>query len=190
MKIYTRSGDAGDTGLFGGPRVPKDNIRVSAYGDLDEANCAVGMALAHCRDGELAAILRAIQAELLDVGAVLATPPQQQGTLDRRMATPVNPARIAELEAIMDRLEPEVPPLKTFVLPGGSVLAACLHLCRTTVRRAERSMVSLHRQQPLADDMLRYINRLSDLFFMMARVANARAGVVEPLWQPARPPQG
>lgn len=189
MKIYTRTGDTGETGLFGGPRVPKDDLRVAAYGDLDEANCHIGVAISLCTDGELGAVLRPIQSELFDVGAVLATPPESAEKLQKRMAPPVDEARIAELEAVMDRLEAQLPPLRTFILPGGTPLAAALHLCRTTVRRAERSMVTLHRASPLPALLLTYVNRLSDLFFMMARAANARAGVQEPEWHPRKPPQ-
>lgn len=187
MKIYTRTGDAGQTGLFGGPRVHKDDIRVTAYGELDEANACVGLALAHCRDPELTAILTPIQNELLDVGAVVATPPEGQDTLHKRMTLPLDEARVAQLEAVMDRLDAQLAPLKTFILPGGTPLAAALHLCRTTIRRAERALVALHRQQPVAPLLLTYVNRLSDLFFMLARVANARAGVPEPTWTPRRP---
>ena len=187
MKIYTRTGDAGQTGLFGGPRVHKDDIRVAAYGELDEANACIGVALAHCRDPELTAILTPIQSELFDVGAVVATPPEGQAALQKRMANPMDEARVAQLEAVMDRLEVGLAPLKTFILPGGTVLAASLHQCRTSIRRAERAVVGLHRHEPLPAILLTYINRLSDLFFMMARVANARAGIPEPTWNPRRP---
>ena len=190
MKIYTRTGDAGETGLFGGPRVPKDDLRVSAYGDLDEANAFIGVALSRCEDGEFAAVLQVIQSELFDVGAVLATPPGAEDKLQQRMALPISDARIAELEALMDRLEAQLPPLRTFILPGGTPLAAALHVCRTTIRRAERAMVTLHRASPLPPILLTYVNRLSDLFFMMARAANARAGRQEPEWHPRKPPQG
>ncbi len=187
MKIYTRTGDAGQTGLFGGPRVHKDDIRVAAYGELDDANACIGVALAHCRDPELTAILTPIQSELFDVGAVVATPPEGQAALHKRMANPLDEARVAQLEAVMDRLEVGLAPLKTFILPGGTVLAAALHQCRTSIRRAERAVVGLHRQEPLPAILLTYINRLSDLFFMLARVANARAGIPEPTWNPRRP---
>jgi cob(I)alamin adenosyltransferase len=186
MKIYTRTGDSGETGLFGGPRVFKDDLRVAAYGDLDEANSTLGVALSLCRDPELSAIIRPIQVELFDVGAVLATPPEAAAKLAGRMDSPVDAPRIKELEGLMDRLDTELAPLTTFILPGGTPLSAALHLCRTTLRRAERSMVTLHRQSPVEPLLLTYVNRLSDLFFMLARVANARAGVAEPLWQPRR----
>src|SRR5688500_10655635 len=188
MKIYTRTGDAGDTGLFGGPRVPKDDARVSAYGELDEANSAVGLALALGADPELAAILRAVQVDLFDLGAVVATPPQKEAALEKRMALPVDDARIAELERIIDRMDLELQPLKTFVLPGGTPQAAALHLARTATRRAERALVALHRASPLPPVVLTYVNRLSDLLFTLSRVANRRAGAPEPLWQPKRPP--
>jgi len=187
MKIYTRTGDTGETGLFGGPRVLKDDLRVHAYGELDEANALIGVALAHCYDGELQSVLTQIQTELFDVGAVLATPPQSESTLQRRLDLPLDDARIAELESIMDRMDLELTPLKTFVMPGGCPLSAHLHVCRTTVRRAERAMVTLHRHSPVPLLLLTYVNRLSDLLFTLARVANARAGVPEPLWQPRRP---
>ncbi|MBI5495270.1 MAG: cob(I)yrinic acid a,c-diamide adenosyltransferase [Deltaproteobacteria bacterium] len=188
MKVYTRTGDAGETGLFGGPRVQKDHVRVAAYGALDEANCQVGVALAQCDDPELGALLRPIQSELFDVGAVLATPPEGAARLGHRLEAPVTAERIAELETVMDRLDGELTPLKAFVLPGGTALAAQLHVCRTAVRRAERRVITLHHQAPVGAEVLAYVNRLSDLFFVLARVANARAGVPEPLWQPRRPP--
>lgn len=187
MKIYTRTGDGGETALFGGSRVSKDDRRVSTYGELDEANCCVGLALAHSRDPELTALLSSIQSELFDVGAVLATPPASEGALLERMALPVDESRVHELEALMDRFDSEIPPLRTFVLPGGCPLAAALHLARATVRRAERAMVTLHHVEPLPGILLTYVNRLSDLLFTLARVANHRAGVPEPLWQPRRP---
>jgi cob(I)alamin adenosyltransferase len=186
MKIYTRTGDAGETGLFGGPRVSKDDIRVAAYGEIDEANATLGVALALCADPELSAIIRPIQVELFDVGAVLATPPESLAKLSRRMDSPVDAARIRELESVMDRLDTELQPLTTFILPGGTALSAALHVCRTTLRRAERAMVTLHRHSPVEPLLLTYVNRLSDLFFLLARVANVRAGVPEPLWQPKR----
>ncbi|MEW5848769.1 MAG: cob(I)yrinic acid a,c-diamide adenosyltransferase [Myxococcota bacterium] len=187
MKIYTRTGDAGETGLFGGPRVLKDDLRVSAYGELDEANSAVGLAISLGNDPELAAILRAIQVDLFDLGAVVATPPQKEATLHKRMSLPVDDARVAELEHIIDRMDTELTPLTTFVLPGGTSQAAALHVARTAVRRAERSLVTLHRESPLPTIVLTYVNRLSDLLFTLSRVANRRAGVPEPLWHPRRP---
>lgn len=187
MKIYTRTGDQGQTGLFGGPRVAKDHRRVDAYGDIDEANCCVGFAAALCADPELTAMLAAVQFELFDVGAVLATPPAREQSLQRRLALPVDEARIRDMEAAIDRLDAELAPLTTFVMPSGSPAAAALQLARATVRRAERAMVGLNRHEPLPPILLVYVNRLSDLLFTMARVANHRCGVPEPLWQPRRP---
>ncbi len=182
MKIYTKTGDAGETGLFGGPRVAKDAARVEAYGAVDELNAALGATLARCGDGDLGSLLTAIQAQLFTLGAELATPP---GAARARAALPpVEPAWIAALEAAIDRLEAELPPLRHFILPGGAPLAADLHVARAVCRRAERRVISLHHGEPLAAEVLAYLNRLSDFLFVAARAANHRAGVKETIWDP------
>ncbi len=181
MRIYTKTGDAGVTGLFGGPRVPTDDARVEAYGDVDELNAALGAARARGLDPEIDALLAAVQDELFAVGAELATPP---GARARAAVPTVAPAWTSTLEAAIDRFQAELPPLRQFVLPGGSAAGAVLHLARAVCRRAERRVVSLHRREPVEADVLAFLNRLSDFLFVAARIANHRAGVPEILWDP------
>lgn len=182
-KIYTRTGDTGETGLFGGGRVPKDAPRVTAYGELDELNATLGMA--RCEPlGELDAVVQTIQNQLFTVGAILATP------RDSKAATHVpaiEEAWVSSLEQLIDGLERELPPLRTFILPGGCRAAAALHLSRTVCRRVERRVVPLVREGQIDARVIEYLNRLSDLLFVMARAANARAGQPDVLWsQPPR----
>jgi cob(I)alamin adenosyltransferase len=187
VKIYTRSGDGGETGLFGGPRVPKDDLRVEAYGAVDEANAFLGEARARAAaaaDAELEAILAAAQDRLFTVGAELATPP---GAKARAALPPIDPRWAAELEEAIDRLEAELPPLREFVLPGGAPLGAALHVARAVCRRAERRVVALHRASPASPLVLAFLNRLSDFLFVAARAANHRAGVPDVPWKPVRP---
>ena len=181
MKIYTKTGDAGETGLFGGPRVAKDDARVEAYGAVDELNALLGVARARCGDPELESILAAVQGQLFAVGAELATP---AGARAHAVVPPVEPGWIAALEAAIDRFDGELPALHRFVLPGGDPLAADLHLARAVCRRAERRVVTLHRHEPVAAGVLPFLNRLSDFLFVAARIANHRAGVPEILWDP------
>jgi cob(I)alamin adenosyltransferase len=183
MKIYTRTGDSGQTGLFGGGRVHKDDARVEAYGDVDELNAAVGAARSACEDAEIDGHLVRVQDELFCVGAELATP---HGAKAHETIPPVEPAWAAALEEAIDRWEAALPPLAGFVLPGGSRLAAALHVARCACRRAERRVVALHRQAALDPAVLVFLNRLSDFLFVAARVANHRAGVAEPAWDPRR----
>jgi cob(I)alamin adenosyltransferase len=182
MKIYTKTGDAGETGLFGGPRVSKDDARVEAYGAVDELNAALGVARARGGDPELGALLGEAQACLFTVGAWLATP--AAAVKARAALPPVDPGWAAALEAAIDRLEGELPPLHQFILPGGAPLAADLHLARAVCRRAERRAVSLHRVEAVAPEVLVYLNRLSDFLFVAARAANRRAGAEEVAWRP------
>jgi cob(I)alamin adenosyltransferase len=187
VKIYTRSGDAGDTGLFGGPRVSKDDLRVEAYGSVDEANAALGEARARAKaagDAELEELLAAAQDRLFTVGAELATPP---GAKARQALPAIDPGWAKELEDAIDRLDAELPPLHQFVLPGGPPLASALHLARAVCRRAERRVIALHRREPVAPLALAYLNRLSDFLFVAARIANHRAGLPEIPWNPPRP---
>jgi len=181
MKIYTRTGDEGDTGLFGGARVPKTHPRVVAYGEVDELNAALGVALAQVADAALAARIEAIQRRLFDVGADLATPPDgRAGAWVKR----VPDAWVAELEAEIDRFDAELPALSSFIVPGGTAGAAALHLARTVCRRAERAVVAAAEAgEDLGPAVARYLNRLSDWLFMAARAANARAGVADVAWR-------
>jgi cob(I)alamin adenosyltransferase len=187
VKIYTRSGDRGETGLFGGPRVAKDDLRVEAYGAVDEANAALGEARARAAalpDAELAALLGAIQDRLFTVGAELATPP---GARARSALPPIDAAWTRELEEAIDRWDGELEPLRQFILPGGTPLAAALHVARAVCRRAERRVVSLDREAPVDPKALAYLNRLSDFLFVAARVAARRAGAGDVPWSPPRP---
>jgi cob(I)alamin adenosyltransferase len=181
-KVYTRIGDDGSTGLFGGPRVRKDDLRVSAYGEIDELNSALGVARCELEDPrlkDLAAFADALQSELFNLGAELATPDPESAP---KSVPKVGTADVARLEVEIDRLTAELPPMRFFILPGGSRPAAALHVCRTICRRAERTVVELERQGPLSREALAYVNRLSDLLFTMARAANLRLGVAEVPW--------
>ncbi len=183
MKIYTRTGDAGETGLFGGRRVSKDDARVDAYGELDEANAAIGIARAAGLDPDLDEIAARAQHGLFDLGAELATPADANAKAIQKTRL-VNAAAVKEMEDAIDRLTAQIPPQTHFVLPGGHPSAAALHLARTVLRRAERRMVTLHRASPLRTEDLAWVNRLSDLLFTMARAANVRRGVAEIKWDP------
>lgn len=180
MKIYTRTGDQGDTGLFGGGRVPKDHPRVAAYGDVDELNSALGVVRAGAA-GFFDPLLESIQRDLFSIGGQLATPEPKrvQKSLEKAVLVP---ERIAEFERVMDEAETELPPLRAFVLPGGTPTAAALHLSRTICRRAERSVVHLAHSDPIPELLVVYLNRLSDLLFTLARLANFRAGVGDVTW--------
>lgn len=182
MKIYTRTGDQGETGLFGGGRVPKSHIRVEAYGAVDELNAALGVAAANVADEEIRERLERVQQDLFNLGASLATPGAEDASA--RAGTPPLPlGRIRDMEAWIDAATEETPPLKAFILPGGSRGSAALHLSRTVCRRAERAVVRLSRQDPTDPDVIRYLNRLSDLLFSLARLENHRAGVPDILWR-------
>jgi cob(I)alamin adenosyltransferase len=182
MKLYTRGGDAGETSLFGGDRVRKDDPRIWAYGEVDELNSALGLAVAELPDEDSRARLRRVQSELFDVCAELATPDLATNPTRARSVPRVGQDEVDALERWIDELEDEVAPLTHFVLPGGSRAAATLHLARTICRRAERRVVAFAAETPLSPALVRYLNRLSDLLFALARAANARAGVPEPVW--------
>jgi len=208
MKIYTKTGDRGETGLVGGRRVPKDDLRIAAYGDIDELNAILGQCRAinggRVLDGGVGAgkgraadrdwsaklekMLRRLQHELFDLGADLATP------LDSKVPVPrVQKKQVTNLEKWIDAIAEEVAPLKCFILPGGCELAAQLHVARTVCRRAERAIVALGRRreaeragagghEEIGENVVKYVNRLSDLLFMMARLANKIEGVGEEKW--------
>lgn len=186
VRIYTRTGDAGDTGLFGGGRTPKDAPRVEAYGAVDELNAVLGWALATVRDEEIRARLASLQPDLFTLGAHLATPPPREGR--RAPALPPLPsgARVGELEGWIDAAEAELPELRAFIMPGGAPGGAALHLARTVCRRAERRVVTLAGQAEVSDEVVVYLNRLSDLLFVLARLANHRGGQPEEPWRPAQ----
>jgi cob(I)alamin adenosyltransferase len=178
MKIYTRTGDTGETSLFDGTRVTKADSRVDAYGEVDELNAWLGLARASGVGADLDAPLVRLQQDLFALGAQLADPADK--IADRVTKASLGDADIARLEAFIDRLETELPPLRRFILAGGTPAGAALHVARTVCRRAERRIVAL---APPPDAVLvRYVNRLSDLLFVLARVVNHRAGVAETEW--------
>jgi cob(I)alamin adenosyltransferase len=181
-KIYTRTGDAGETALGNGARVAKHSARVTAYGTVDETNATVGLAQLHA-DGEMAAALTRIQNDLFDVGADLCTPDMDKDAEREYPALRVVPAQVDRLEAEIDAMNGDLAPLRSFILPGGSALATHLHLCRTTSRRAERLVVELAATEPVNEAAIRYLNRLSDWFFVAGRVANNN-GADDVLWVP------
>jgi cob(I)alamin adenosyltransferase len=176
-KIYTRTGDGGSAGLVDGSRVSKSSLRMGAIGDVDEANAAVGVAIAALGGGETALQLLNVQNELFDLGADVATPGEVEGAL-RIVAS-----QVARLEVEIDEMNDSLDPLTSFILPGGSPAVAALHLARTVVRRAERAAVALNEAEALNPHLLAYLNRLSDHLFVAARfVAASQGGDV--LWQP------
>lgn len=177
MRIYTRTGDRGETGLIGGQRVPKDDPRVCAYGTVDELNAVLGVAKCHLNDSELIALVEQFQNELFDIGAELASPPERAGQFSA-----IEESHITALEQAIDKFEEELPPLHQFILPGGTPGSAYLHLARTVCRRAEREVVHLSQCSTVNAILIRYLNRLSDLLFVMARIANHRAGVPDVVW--------
>lgn len=173
MRIYTRTGDAGQTGVIGG-RVDKDDVRVEAYGTVDELNCFVGQAMGFLdteRDADLLADLLEIQHELFDCGSDLALLKQELRPYK------VTAEMVDRLETWIDKYDAETPDIKRFILPGGNLASSTLHVCRTVCRRAERRVVTLARTQPINEQVRRYLNRLSDLFFTIARTANHRAAL-------------
>lgn len=175
-KIYTRTGDDGTTGLGDGTRVPKDSARVEAYGTVDELNSVIGLLLAETLPDGIGEALTRIQHELFDLGSELCVPGY----------TVITPDHIAWLEQTLDRFNAGLPPLKEFILPGGNRSAAVCHLARTVCRRAERRTLSLHRESPVNTEVVRYLNRLSDLLFVLARVIARQNGGGEVLWKHER----
>jgi cob(I)alamin adenosyltransferase len=183
-RIYTKTGDQGDTLLASGERVSKDSPRIECYGTIDELNSYVGMAAVSAAAepplGELAAILIRVQHELFNLGSILATTPEHVHPRQAR----ITEAEIAQLETEIDRMNEGLPPLRSFVLPGGSRLNTELHVCRTVCRRAERLLVTTARKEPVDLVNLRYLNRLSDALFVWSRWANTTQGLPETLWSP------
>ena len=180
MKIYTKTGDRGETGLLDGSRVPKNDLRVTACGELDELSAALGVALAHLRDAKCARLLREIQADLLAIGARIADPLAKASA--QKPKASISSARARSLERAIDAQQELLPPLRAFILPGGSRAGSLLHLARTVCRRAERSLVALSRSSRVDARVLTYINRLSDLLFVLAREENHRSGEAERTW--------
>jgi cob(I)alamin adenosyltransferase len=178
-RVYTRTGDDGSTALGGGQRVGKDDLRIEAYGTVDELNSSIGVALAAGLEPGLAAALSSIQNELFHLGSDLCVREEDKA----KMPVPRIEARHVEaLEALMDRLSGELAPLENFILPGGSAGAAALHVARAVCRRAERILVALSRRETIGEFTVRYLNRLSDALFVMARYENRKCGVTDVLW--------
>ena len=185
MKIYTRTGDAGETGLFGGGRVSKDSVRVEAYGAVDELNACLGLALTMGLVEATWERLTTVQGDLMSLGAHLATP-QPEPPRRRPILPPLPLGRISQMEEWIDGMWEKLPPLQNFVLPGGVPGAATLHLARVVCRRAERSVVRLGAEEGVEEGLVQYLNRLSDLLFAMARMENDEAGKGDVLWSPAQ----
>lgn len=181
FKIYTRTGDKGDTGLFGGGRVAKDDPRVEAYGDVDELNAVIGMARAVELMPRIDEVLVPVQRDLFSIGAILATPDREKMSEQLAKAR-IDEERIEQLERAIDAGDVELEPLKSFIMPGGTPKAAALHVARTVCRRAERRVVTLQHVADVPELVVIYLNRLSDLLFTLARVANKRAGAGEVTW--------
>jgi cob(I)alamin adenosyltransferase len=189
-RVYTRQGDGGETALAGGQRVPKDGPRIEAYGTVDELNAFTGVARATAGKtpaaADLVPILLRVQHELFNLGSLLATLPEDLHPKQAR----ITEAEVAQLEAEMDRMNESLAPLRSFVLPGGSRLNADLHVCRTVCRRAERACVGLARVEPVPPEAVRYLNRLSDAFFVWSRWASHASGAAETLWEPNQSASG
>ena len=188
-RVYTRRGDAGETGLAGGQRVAKDSPRIECYGTVDELNAVVGLARVGATQaglGRLAEILLRVQHELFNLGSILATLPEDVHPKQPR----VTAAEIARLENEIDEMNADLAPLRSFILPGASRLDAELHLCRTICRRAERACVALARTEQVPPEAVQYLNRLGDAFFVWCRWANQASGVAETLWDPNRTASG
>ena len=180
MKIYTKTGDSGDTSLFGGQRVPKDALRIEACGSVDELNSVLGIALADGPDGEIRSVLEQIQHKLFALGADLATPRSPGG---KKKVKRIEPRDSLWLEREIDGFDTLLKPLHSFILPGGSHFAARLHFARTVCRRAERAVIRLSRNEDIGEGLKMYLNRLSDLLFVLARFANQSAGISEIRWK-------
>jgi cob(I)alamin adenosyltransferase len=173
-RLYTRTGDNGETGLFGPRRLPKDSLRIRAIGAVDEVNCALGLVRTGCADPAYLALVQTLQEALFELGAELADPAQPR----------LGAAHTTRLERLIDQLDAALPPLTAFILPGGSPAGAHCHLARSLCRRAERTLFALAREEPVNPESLRWLNRLSDLLFVLARSLNQAAGVVECHWPP------
>ena len=179
MKIYTRTGDTGETGLYGGTRLSKDSLRIDAVGAIDELNACIGSARSQIREAEIDNLLRRVQNQLFNVGADLAT--LDTHSKSNKLRIPLD--FVKALEKDIDRLENQLAPLTNFILPGGSEVGSTLHLARTVCRRSERCVVSLANSESINPVILPYLNRLSDFLFVLARLANHRLGQPEPLWE-------
>ncbi len=181
MKIYTKKGDKGETSLFGGQRVPKSSARIKAYGTVDELNSLIGLASAHEVSPKTKVMLDEVQSQLFVLGADLSTPPETDTRISR-----IEHEQVEYLENCIDEMEQTLPPLKNFILPGGTPGGASLHLARTVCRRAERLTVECKNEEEISDLAIAYLNRLSDFLFVIARFENYHSGVTETPWVPER----
>jgi cob(I)alamin adenosyltransferase len=181
VHIYPKTGDKGQTGLFGGGRVSKDDPRVEAYGEVDELNAHLGVAESFVGDPQVKEWIKRLQDELFVLGAELATPEPDK---PKKQVQPLGEEQVSWMERTIDAIDEEVTPLRHFVLPGGDPGAAYLHVARTVCRRAERRVVAFSEEAAVRVEVITYLNRLSDLLFMMARLVNHRRGVSEPIWNP------
>ncbi len=182
MKIYTRTGDEGDTALFGGGRVAKHHVRVEAYGTVDELNAVVGWCASQVSDAVIRQRLETLQHDLFSIGSELATPPAREGRV-RPLTPPLPEARVGEMERWIDAADSELDELRAFILPAGAPGAAALHVARTVCRRAERAAVRLRDAEPVDGVVIKYLNRLSDLLFTLARLENHRVGMGDLEWR-------
>lgn len=184
MKIYTRTGDSGTTGLFGGERIKKNHLRIEAYGTVDETNSFLGLARSHSGSHPeypfLDGLLHRLQSELFIIGADFATPQDSKASVPR-----IEEQHVIALEQDIDALQENLPTLKHFILPGGTILSSTLHIARTVCRRAERAAVALQQVEPVNNLSITYLNRLSDLLFVLARWVNIRMGIDEEKWKPS-----
>ncbi|HEY4154319.1 MAG TPA: cob(I)yrinic acid a,c-diamide adenosyltransferase, partial [Puia sp.] len=181
VKIYTKTGDAGKTSLLGGSRVAKDSIRIEAYGNIDELNSFIGLLSDQYSDAPSRAVLKEIQDRLFTIGSALACDPEKEIALK---IPDLKEEDVFLLEKEIDRMSAVLPPMKFFILPGGHVVVSTAHICRCVCRRAERAAVRLNAEQPVQPLILKYLNRLSDYLFMLARYAGLQLGVAEVSWQP------
>ncbi len=186
MKIYTKTGDKGDTALYGGTRVSKSSLRVESYGNIDELNSFIGVAKCQIEDFEVMAKLRKIQFDLFTLGSESATPLDKMMLANGQPRLPLTifDTEIEVLELWMDEMEETLEPLQYFILPGGGKAATALHVARTVCRRAERSLVLLHQTEEVRPEMIKYLNRLSDFLFVLARYVSRQQGEPEEYWNP------
>lgn len=186
-KVYTRTGDTGDTGLGDGQRVPKTEPRICAYGTVDELNAHIGLALCADIDPRLRPTLQRIQNELFHLGADLCVP---EAAKEKRPTPTITQAHVDALERLMDALSEDLPPLENFILPGGTPAGAQLHIARTVCRRAEREAIALRAAEPIGPFVVAYLNRLSDALFVLARAQNRWSNVADPVWDSHQQPPG
>lgn len=181
MKIYTKTGDKGETSLFGGERVLKDSLRIEAYGTIDELNSFIGLSITEIKNTEVLSVLKKIQNMLFNVGADLAAPDSVRN--NKLKIKRISPDYVEDIEKAIDYFESKLDLLQSFILPGGTKAAAVLHICRTIARRAERRVVQINKTQQVGDNLIIFLNRLSDLFFVLSRYENKISNVPDVIWK-------